>query len=273
MNYWSEMDSQQLDEILWRHISSLPYFRGFLRAVEDRFYQEIDIPEPVLDLGSGDGHFASVAFDKKLDVGLDPWVLPMKEAKNRDTYRVLVLGEGAHIPYANGSFAAVMSTSVLEHISDIDPVLAEVSRILEPGGKFIFCGPNHRFPEQLWGRKVLTAVGLKRLAEWYSRFFNWISRHAHTDSPAVWQARLERVGMELVSTWDYFPPKALHILEWGHPLGLPALFSKKLFGRWILVPKRWNLAIPWKMTRKYMDEPRSEEGVCSFYIAQKPVRN
>jgi len=93
------MDSQTLDKILWRHISSLPYFRGFMRAVEDRYYQEIDLPGPVLDLGSGDGHFASVAYDHKLDVGLDPWVGPTMEAKNRQVYNLLVLGEGASIPF------------------------------------------------------------------------------------------------------------------------------------------------------------------------------
>ena len=66
------LDKETLDQILWRHISSLPYFRGFLRAVEDRFLQEIPLTEPQLDLGSGDGHFASVAFNRKPDFGLDP---------------------------------------------------------------------------------------------------------------------------------------------------------------------------------------------------------
>jgi SAM-dependent methyltransferase len=263
------MDKQQLDDILWRHLSNLPYFRGFLRAVEDRFYQEIDLPAPVFDLGSGDGHFASVAFEDKLDVGLDPWVEPTLEARKRDTYRLLVLGEGAHIPFPDGYFGSVTSTSVLEHIPDIEPVLAEAARILKPGGKFVFCVPNHRFPELLWGRRFLDKLGFNRMAEAYSRFFNKIARHAHTDSPPVWQARLERVGFELVDTWDYFPPEALTILEWGHPLGLPSLLSKKLFGHWVLFPKRWNLAIPWHWTRKYLDNPQSEQGVCSFFIARR----
>ena len=262
------MNSQELDAILWRHISSLPYFRGFLRAVEDRFYHEIDLPEPVFDLGSGDGHFASVAFDRKLSVGLDPWPEPMKEARTRAAYRLLVLGEGARIPFADGSFASVTSTSVLEHIPDILPVLTEVRRILRPGGKFVFCVPNHRFPEKLWGRMVLNKIGMRGWGENYARFFNRIARHAHTDSPAAWQDRLEVVGFELVETWDYFPPQALYVLEWGHPLGLPALVSKKLFGRWILVRQKWNLFIPWAMTRPFMDQPRSEEGVCSFFIAR-----
>lgn len=263
------MDSRKLDTILWRHISSLPYFRGFLRAVEDRFYQEIDLPRPVFDLGSGDGHFASAAFDERLDVGLDPWVAPMKEARSRDAYRLLVLGAGARIPFADGSFSSVTSTSVLEHIHDLDPVMAEIARILKPGGKFVFCVPNDRFPQLLWGRQALEKFGLQRVGAAYGRFFNRIARHAHTDSPAVWQERLEKAGLELEQTWDYFPPKALHILEWGHPLGIPAWITKKLFGRWVLVQKRWNLIVPWTLTRKYMDDPRSEEGVCSFFIARK----
>ena len=263
------MTKEQLDAILWRHLSSLPYFRGFLRAVEDRFYQEIDLPRPIFDLGSGDGHFASVAFAEKPDVGLDPWIAPMREARGRDAYRQLVLGEGAHIPYADGSFNSVTSTSVLEHIPDIDPVLAEAARILKPGGKFVFCVPNHRYPELLWGRQFLERLGLKRWGAAYGRFFNRIARHAHTDPPAVWIERLDRACFDLEETWDYFPPKALHILEWGHPLGLPSWITKKLFGRWILVPARWNLAIPWAMTRKFMDDPRSDEGICSFFIARR----
>ena len=263
------MNKQQLDEILWRHLSSLPYFRALLRAVEDRFFQDIDLPEPIFDLGSGDGHFASVAFDKKLAVGLDPWVSPTLEAKTRDAYRLLVLGEGARIPLHSSSFNSVVSTSVLEHIPDIEPVLAEAARILKPGGKFVFCVPNHRFPELLWGRRMLDKIGLKKIGSAYSRFFNKIARHAHTDSPDVWEDRLSRAGFELVETWDYFPPEALTVLEWGHPLGIPALVSKKLFGRWILVPKRWNLAVPWRLTRKYLDNPKSEQGVCSFFIARR----
>lgn len=263
------MNSKTLDEILWRHISSLPYFRGFLRAVEDRFYQGIELPEPIFDLGSGDGHFAQAAFDKKLDVGLDPWPSPMKEAKTRDAYQLLVLAEGALIPFEDASFASATSTSVLEHIEDLEPVLADVSRILKPGGKFVFCVPNHRFPEKLWGRKVLDKLGLKKFGKAYSRSFNWISRHKHTDSPEVWKMRLDKAGFDLLDTWDYFPPAALHILEWGHPLGLPALVTKKLFGKWVLVQKKWNLAIQWRWTRKYMDDPRSVEGVCSFFIAKK----
>ena len=75
------MNGTRSEEILWRHLRDLPYFRAMVRAVEDSFYQGLELPAPVLDLGCGDGHFASVAFDHPLDVGLDPWWGPLLEAR------------------------------------------------------------------------------------------------------------------------------------------------------------------------------------------------
>ena len=70
-------------DYLWLNLRDLPYFRSLLRAVEARFYQGFDLPHPILDVGCGDGHFATVAFDYKLDVGIDPWGSPIREASQR----------------------------------------------------------------------------------------------------------------------------------------------------------------------------------------------
>ncbi|MBE2223361.1 MAG: hypothetical protein IAF02_17610, partial [Anaerolineae bacterium] len=56
------------DDLLWRQLKTIPAFRAVLRAIESRFYFAVDLPGPVLDLGCGDGHFAQMTFDHKLDV-------------------------------------------------------------------------------------------------------------------------------------------------------------------------------------------------------------
>src|SRR5512133_3238936 len=86
--------SESKKDHLWRQISSLPYFRGLLRAVEARFYENIDLPAPTLDLGCGDGHFAALAFERPLDVGIDPWEGPLRLAAKSGAYRKLVKGSG-----------------------------------------------------------------------------------------------------------------------------------------------------------------------------------
>ena len=48
-------------DYLYPHLQALPYFRAMLRAMEARWYQDVELTEPVLDIGCGDGHFASIA--------------------------------------------------------------------------------------------------------------------------------------------------------------------------------------------------------------------
>ena len=70
-------------DFLWLNLRDLPYFRAMLRAVEAQFYQEFELPAPTLDLGCGDGHFATITFERQLEVGLDPWAGPIHQAAKR----------------------------------------------------------------------------------------------------------------------------------------------------------------------------------------------
>ena len=264
------MRGSVLNDYLTPHLRDLPYFRALLRAVEARFYEDISLPGPVLDLGCGDGHFASLAFQEPLDMGLDPWWGPIQEAGTRSSYQDLVCAEGDHMPYPSDYFSSAVSNSVLEHISDLDPVIKETARVLKPGAPFIFCVPNHRFLSTLSISNGLDKIKLRGLADLYRGFFNRISRHYNCDSYETWKERLEKFGFMIEDSWDYFPPAALHVLEWGHYFGVPSWVAKLIFGRWILAPTRWNLYLADRLVRPhYESDPRSPDGVYSFYIARR----
>ncbi len=258
-----------MKDYLELHLRDLPYFRALLRAVEARFYEGISLPEPVLDLGCGDGHFASLTFDQPLTMGLDPWWGPIREAAGRASYQYLVCGAGDKMPYPADYFTSAISNSVLEHIPDLEPVLAETARVLKPGSPFIFCVPNQRFLETLSLGRWLEKRGWSGLAGRYRSFFNRISRHYHCDSHETWEKRLNKFGFKVEDWWDYFPPRALHTLEWGHFFGVPSWVSKMLFGRWVLSPTRWNLFFTERLVRPhYEGDPRSQQGAYTFYITR-----
>lgn len=258
-------------DLLSRHLQDLPAFRGLLRAVEARFYQDLELPDPVLDLGSGDAHFASVAFDRPLAVGVDPWTPPLREARRLRpmVYNGLVQAEGARLPFATGHFASGMSNSVLEHIPDLDPVLAEVARVLRPGAPFVFCVPSDNFLAFLSISGAFRRLGLRGLAGHYEAFFNRISRHHHCDGPETWRARLARAGLRLERHWYYFSPAALRALEWGHYFGLPAAVAHALTGHWVLVRHPANLIVTDWLLRRYYTEPLPERGAYLFCISRK----
>lgn len=256
-------------DFLWLHLRDLPYFRAILRSVEAHFYQDYDLAAPVLDVGCGDGHFASVAFERPLDVGLDPGGSSLREAARRGGYRLLVQADGARIPFPDGYFASALSNSVLEHIPPIEPVLAEVARVLQPEALFLFCVPNPGYLAELSIPAGLKRVGLDGPARAYTNWFRRMSRVHHADPPDAWQTRLERAGFCLETWWHYFPPQAMRALEWGHYFGLPSLVARRLTGRWILAPARWNLALTERLVRGYARPVSHPEGTFTFYVARR----
>jgi len=258
------------DDFLWRHLQDLPAFRALLRAVEARLYQPwLPLEGPVLDVGCGDGHFASVAFPHPLAAGIDPAAGPLGEARVRGAYGLLAQAYGSRLPFPGGAFATVISNSVLEHIPDVEAVLAEIGRVLQTGGRLICCMPSEHFPALLLFSSLFSRLGLGRLSQAYRLYFNRISRHHHCDGPGIWQERLARAGLEMIESHYYFSARATHALDLGHYLGLPSLIAKKLFGRWILVPAHWNLALTEHWLRPLYEEPRPQVGAYLFLIARK----
>lgn len=264
-------DQQIYPELLRENIAELPYFRGFLRAVEGRYYQPLEFSRPVLDMGCGDGHFAARTFQQSLDVGFDPAFSSLLEAKAFNAYDLLIMGNGDHIPYAGASFGTVVSNSVLEHIPQVDAVLADIFRVLKPSGQLIITVPNDNFTHNLSIARFFDRLGLKFAANAYRKLFNKISRHYHPDAAVRWRERLESAGFEVLESWSYFPPESLRILEWGHYFGLPNWINKKLFKHWVLFPRSWYVKNIYRwLYRHYAKDQASTKGAYTFFIARKP---
>jgi SAM-dependent methyltransferase len=90
----------------------------------------------VLDLGCGVGHsFELLAPRETVGLDLDPAALA---GQARET----VAGDMRDMPFADASFAALLSVQSLEHVPDPELVLAEARRVLQPAGVAIFVTPN-----------------------------------------------------------------------------------------------------------------------------------
>jgi SAM-dependent methyltransferase len=94
----------------------------------------------VLDVGCGDGQISRLAVKvgAELVVGVDPtWNQVVVAAERGGGARFLRSG-AADLPFADASFDVVVACLVFEHIEAVDAAIAEVSRVLAPGGRFLF---------------------------------------------------------------------------------------------------------------------------------------
>ena len=104
----------------------------------DKAYGETLKPATILDLGSGDG--SSFPLFKRQNpaaswTGIDIDAHPNKPSLEAQGAR-LVVYEGVKMPFPDASFDMVYSKQVFEHVRFPAEVLADVNRVLKPGGWF-----------------------------------------------------------------------------------------------------------------------------------------
>ncbi|MGH9065388.1 MAG: class I SAM-dependent methyltransferase [Acidimicrobiales bacterium] len=93
----------------------------------------------VLDVGTGEGQVARLAVASGCRVlGVDPAWAQVAEAARRGGGGAYARAEAAALPVGGAAMDAVVACLVLEHISDVDATVAEVARVLRPGGRFVF---------------------------------------------------------------------------------------------------------------------------------------
>jgi SAM-dependent methyltransferase len=96
----------------------------------------------VLDVGGGSFYRYLSPLDLPIRrwVSLDPDASCLRERVD-DKHEILV-GDGCGMAFADASFDAVLNSQVLEHVMDPLTMVAEISRVLKPGGYAIFLVPQ-----------------------------------------------------------------------------------------------------------------------------------
>ena len=150
----------------------------------------------------------------------------------------------------------------------VQPVLAELRRVLKPGAPFLFCVPNPGYLTELSVPQILGRIGLAGAGRAYTGWFKRMSRVEHAVWPDDWQKWLEAAGFKLEKWWHYFSPQAMRTLEWGHYFGAPTLLPHAISKHWIIAPWRWNLFLTERLVREHAVAQPDPQGTFTFYVAR-----
>lgn len=139
--------------------------------------------ERVLEVGCGSGHLTKRLAERGVDiVGIDP---NPNAGVVGGTDRILCMSAEA-IDFPDAEFDALVSVHAIEHIPPLEAALAEMGRVLKPGGQAVFIYPA----EPIQGLYAIpTSVIL------YGTPFKAREVHCHKLSPAKLRRIAEPLGL------------------------------------------------------------------------------
>ena len=144
----------------------------------------------VLDLGCGSGYgTARVANVAAQVTGADPNEAAIDYARShhaRQNLKFERIEPDRELPFGDRRFDVVLSFQVIEHVEDVSAYLAEIMRVLRPGGEAVIITPDRRNRLFSWQRPW---------NRWHRREYSWhsllrdVSAHAAKTHCQVMLAR------------------------------------------------------------------------------------
>lgn len=152
-----------LEETYWWFVGR----RDLVRDLVQRY-----LPQPellVLDAGCGTGGTMQRLADLGTVAGCDRSLTALGYCRQRG-FSTVAGGDVGALPFSSERFDAALSCDVLEHVADDRTAVAELLRVLRPGGCAVLTVPAHQFlwsehDEALAHRRRYSARQLRSLVE------------------------------------------------------------------------------------------------------------
>jgi SAM-dependent methyltransferase len=154
----------------------------------------------LLDFGCDSKPYRSL-FEVQQYIGVDF----AGEGHDHSNEQIDVFYDGRHLPFDDGSFDVVFSTEVFEHVFNLQEMLAELHRVLKPGGLMLFTCPfaicEHEQPVDFARH---TSFGIRHLM--ISHGFEVVEQEKlGTAQEALWQMRITYWNLHIVERFRNIP--------------------------------------------------------------------
>ncbi|OGO21366.1 MAG: hypothetical protein A2144_03835 [Chloroflexi bacterium RBG_16_50_9] len=202
----------------------------------------------VLDAGCGPGTFGILlAQNGNIVFGVDLSSKAVRTARNRAQAENIsfwpIIGDIENLPFGSNSFDLCFCGNILHHFRDLEPLVAELVRVLKPGGSFACVENNGSNPLVRWSRIAGRNLG----NAWpllHSKDTGNITPHTHRDYVGV-LSRHGIMNIKISSRYHGLPPYKDPIPDNS------SLWDRAL---WQVLNQTYNLGI--YLLAKLLPEPR-----------------
>lgn len=159
----------------WKRARNLSIKRGkFVRSIIEKYLICENLT--ILDLGSGEGGTSIVLSGKNKVIGYDLNLIRLKRQKNNSENYLRINGDALRLSLKNNSFDLIILQDVIEHLPDVNSLINEIWRVLNPGGIVYISTPNKRslfnfIADPHWGFPIVSILKREIIKKYFLKFF------------------------------------------------------------------------------------------------------
>ncbi|NKD86128.1 class I SAM-dependent methyltransferase [Haematospirillum jordaniae] len=228
-------------------------------ATVERISQDFHGNEPncILEVGASTG-LNCFALRKRWPqsrvIGIEPEYVAVRAAQMmaqalQEPVPEFILGYGESLPLPDASVDLIVCHTVIEHVQDVEAVVAEMSRVLSPQGVLHLEAPNYVWPYEphlgIWCLPVLGKAGVKLAAVLQGKKQQiGFLEHLQFVTPSRLEAAFRRHGL----TWDNRVREKIlrtlngdssHVMAYRHAAAVLRLLSRIGMGRLLVSSILW----------------------------------
>lgn len=219
------------------------------------------VPGCVVEIGPGDAGFSADAIGP-VRVAVDCNRRVLRRARTRAASDWQIAADVRLLPLARGTAALVFANSVLEHIDGLDTLVAEIARVLRPGGRLLCTVPLSEMNWWLLSRRP--------------RYLSWRQSglcHRNLLDAAGWEAAFRAAGLSLIHDAGYLSGPECRLWDkldvWGC-VGTGRLRAG-LLARQVLGNPALAHVLAKRIVRLHARLPSDPSRCAAVFVAERPA--
>lgn len=230
-------------------------------------------PGPILDVGCGDGLFASIAFRDVEAWGIDIDAMEGRWAAASQAYSQVVLGDVTKAQLPASFFETCVANCSLEHVPRLDLALQNIRNSLRPGGRIFMFVPNRDWAKYLLSYRVLSAIGATGLASTLRDAIDTQFKHHHLYDADGWRRVVADAGFEIDAVEPALSTATTVAFEAFLLPSFAGFINKHLTTRWTNFPSvRRALGLPvYALAKAILDAGDPTPTAEFLVVARRPA--